>query len=232
MSTALLAEAEPTTGPAIRPGKFCLWLFLATEIMFFAALIGTFLVLWLGSAEGRWPDNPLNTDIGAVNTGLLLFSSVSVVLALKAVGQGNQKAALGWLLVTVALGALFIVVKLWLEYFPKLTLHAGPDGTIDYHQYYMPGKVHQDLPGMAGGNLWASGYFIITGFHALHVLGGLVAFAWPICYALKGKLDKSQFGLLENLGLYWHFVDIVWIFLFPLLYIMAPHAVHAAPGAH
>jgi cytochrome c oxidase subunit III len=215
------------TGPqGIMPGKLCLWLFLATEIMFFAAGIGTHLMMWGGAAE--WPDNPLNPDIGAVNTALLLFSSVSVVFAMSAVGQGNQKKALWWLITTVALGVLFVVVKIWLEYYPKLHLPVDAAGVADYGHYYLPGKADQSLPGMGGANTWAAGYFALTGIHAVHVIGGLVAFMWPIVYAIRGTLTKDQYGLVENLGLYWHFVDIVWIFLFPLLYIM--HAPHVAAG--
>ena len=233
MSTAVAEPHAPAHAPApesqgIRPGKLCLWVFLATEVMFFSGLIGTFLAMWGGAKA--WPDNPLNTDIGAVNTALLLFSSVSVVLALKAVGQGKQQAALLWLVTTVVLGTGFVAVKLALEYGPKLTIPMV-DGQPNFHHYFMPGQVHEEIHGLQGGNLWASGYFALTGFHALHVIGGLVAFMWPIVYAIRGKLTKDQFGLVENMGLYWHFVDIVWIFLFPLLYIMAPHA-HAAVAGH
>jgi len=146
---------------------------------------------------------------------------------------------------TVALGTLFVVVKWFLEYEPKLFVH----GTADpgdakamwetYSHYFWPGKMHEDLvhpehaglTPLKGGTMWASGYFIMTGFHALHVIGGLVAFCFPIVKGLRGKLTPKDYGYIENLGLYWHFVDIVWIFLFPLLYIMhAPHL--SALGGH
>jgi len=215
------------TGPkGVLPGKFCLWVFLATEIMFFAAGIGTHLMMWTGAKD--WPHNPLDPNIGAVNTGLLLFSSVSVVFALSAVGKGDQKKALLWLLTTVGLGILFVFVKIQFEYLPKLTIPESGD----LSHYFFPGRADQSLPGMAGANTWAAGYFALTGIHAIHVIGGLIAFCWPIVYALRGNLTKDQYGLVENLGLYWHFVDIVWIFLFPLLYIMhTPHAHAAAHGA-
>ena len=102
----------------------------------------------------------------------------------------------------------------------------------DLSHYYAPGGADESLPNMGGANLWAGGYFALTGIHAIHVIAGLVAFAWPIVYAIRGTLTKDQYGLVENLGLYWHFVDIVWIFLFPLLYIMhQPHVGAAAHGA-
>ena len=219
-----------STGPkGILPGKFCLWVFLATEIMFFAAAIGTHFMMWGGAKA--WPDNPLDPNVGALNTALLLFSSVSVVYALKNVGLGDQKKALLWLLVTVGLGTLFVAVKIVLEYYGKLHLPVDAAGVPDFSHYYFPGRAHEDLPGMAGANTWASGYFSLTGIHAIHVIGGLVAFGWPIVYAIRGTLTKDQYGLVENMALYWHFVDIVWIFLFPLLYIMHQPHLHAAGHA-
>ncbi|MHC5019913.1 MAG: cytochrome c oxidase subunit 3, partial [Planctomycetota bacterium] len=217
-------------------------LFLATEVMFFAALIGTHLVMWAGAEH--WPHNPLNPNVGAINTALLLFSSVSVVFALQAVGKNKQGQAIIWLLTTVVLGTLFIAVKWFLEYEPKLFVHGTPDpGDAKamweaYSHYFHPAHMRQDLvhpetglTPLKGGSIWASGYFIMTGFHALHVIGGLVAFCFPIVKGLRGKLTPKDYGYIENLGLYWHFVDIVWIFLFPLLYIMhAPHL--SALGGH
>jgi cytochrome c oxidase subunit 3 len=238
-----VAEIDPPlTGPKILPGKFSLWLFLATEVMFFAALIGTHLAVWAGAEH--WPHNPLNPNIGAANTALLLFSSVSVVFALQAVGKNKMGQALVWLGTTVLLGTGFVLVKWFLEYEPKLFVHGTADPADaqamwnTWSHYFWPGKLQENLvhPGtgltpLKGGTMWASGYFIITGFHALHVIGGLVAFMFPIVKGLRGKLTPKDYGYIENLGLYWHFVDIVWIFLFPLLYIMhAPHL--SALGGH
>ncbi|MCI0341699.1 MAG: cytochrome c oxidase subunit 3 [Planctomycetales bacterium] len=230
MSTAAVAEAEHVlmNGPPIRPGKFCIWLFLATEIMFFGGLIGVYVMMWVGSVA--WPDTNhiLNANIGALNTAVLLMSSVSVVLALQCVERGEQKRAATWLVTTIALGALFILIKLVFEYYPKLHLPIGANGQPDTSHYFMFGRVNEAIH--PGGNLWASGYFALTGFHALHVLGGLIALAVPLSMALKGTLTQAKWGLLENMGLYWHFVDIVWIFLFPLLYIMGARTVAAAAG--
>ncbi len=359
-------------------GKTCVWLFLSTEIMFFAGLIGAYIVLRFGSRV--WPlthDVHLVEYLGAINTAVLIASSITVVLALEAAKQNNASAARGWIFLTLTLGSIFLGVKAF-EYnakfahgiYPglphsqiyekadvyyaqalrfKLAEHkarlsgeqplegleadqrAGsdlrpraeiqadiavvdeiairvnqaeaaftdnpefapdkPNGRIlltllaqdiyprasfvggfnvveppplpaappaeavppadaaaslrrpaltlaafqaepdqseadaetegeaehgaaskDYNEEYHWLKLPIMIP---GGNMWASTYFLVTGFHAIHVAVGLIAFI----YLLRLTLDKKKAGLIENIGLYWHFVDLVWIFLFPLLYL-------------
>ncbi|MCA9259332.1 MAG: heme-copper oxidase subunit III [Planctomycetales bacterium] len=334
-------------------GKLCLWLFLSTEIMFFAGLIGAYIVLRYGAPA--WPsthDVHLAEIWGALNTAVLIGSSITVVLALEAAKKDNAAVAKGWILVTLALGSLFLGVKAY-EYsqkishrvypalphspiyekadvyyaqavrlrlnslkegyqlksekssederrigviddlaqqldaaermlreepdspdgrlamlrladriYPRASLrhHAGGAGHDDAGQ---DGDVHENegahapakaaaaqgqspfrlvstaaggsedaddsqlhglndvepwlvLPIMIpGGNLWASTYFLVTGFHAIHVIVGLIAFV----LLLRMNLGKANAGVVENVGLYWHFVDLVWIFLFPILYL-------------
>lgn len=328
-------------------GKLCLWLFLSTEIMFFAGLIGAYIVLRFGAIS--WPsthDVHLVEYFGAINTAVLIASSITVVLALEASKKDNAAGARMWLIITLILGTVFLGVKAY-EYkakfdhliypaAPRSSIYEKPDvnysaavrtrlaeltaelpkqedrteadnekveiiadiqmqldeaekllrnrpdspeGRIAMHRLaeriYPRASVqgqtfaipeaqqdhhenkHQDhepakaasltqpgfrlvsaevegdhggghivglndehpwlkLPIMIpGGNLWASTYFLVTGFHAIHVLVGLIAFV----ILLTMNLGKVNSGVIENVGLYWHFVDLVWIFLFPILYL-------------
>ena len=367
----------------LRNGKVCLWLFLSTEIMFFAGLIGTYIVLRFGAP--RWPaphDVHIVEVLGAINTFILICSSVSVVLCMEAAKSNKSGQAKMWILITFVLGCVFLGIKAY-EYNskfahgiypqkPRSLIHEKPnlyyasdvrqklqaarskieagrdeegnlpeadeehirvcdimlngvvrwaevngakaDSTAERHaalnaladtvyplhgahdrlmaeldreSTVLPGKLKElesrqaeliakkdsleegdekavvagelDLvPGeikmiqhrlvaidflreeesshglnhrfekeggvrpwlilpmmIPGGNMWASTYFLMTGFHAIHVLVGLIAFA----ILLPLKLNREKAGLIENIGLYWHFVDLVWIFLFPLLYL-------------
>jgi len=364
-------------------GKLCMWLFLSTEIMFFAGLIGTYIVLRFGAP--RWPapaDVHLSEPIGAINTFVLLMSSVTVVFALEAAKHGSSGRARSWLLATLLLGSVFLGIKAY-EYNAKFSHQIYPHKgwerwsreRSDIHEkadvYYAaavrtrlmdiqadlmdvpPGKMlspaaqerldqtndllvgmvdwveqiiarssdpveqqealdsmayyiyrHHDSPYerdllaeevsavesrktkveqqrqellaereqvpaekvqelrdldrrikdvsaelsllesrlkvadtlgelhhglneefhwlrlpivIPGGNMWASTYFLLTGFHAIHVVVGLIAFL--VMLLLPITYNASKAGIIENVGLYWHFVDIVWIFLFPLLYL-------------
>jgi cytochrome c oxidase subunit 3 len=275
-------EEEQTLhmGLPIGNGKLAMWLFLVTEIMFFTGLIGTYIVLRNGSRT--WPtphDVHLLEWVGAMNTFVLICSSLTVVLAHWALGRGNVKLAVIYIVVTLALGALFLVVK-GFEYnskfshnilpghiFERLDAPDGPDSLSELrrqldHIIEHPGsakaevvsacvalrddlvakldqptlsaaqikervnKIHEMDPGLhltpviPYGNLWASCYFAMTGFHALHVFGGLVVFAIILIMAAVGRLGVQHTLMMELTGLYWHFVDIVWIFLFPLLYLI------------
>lgn len=272
--------------------KLFMWLFLSTEIMFFAALIGVYIVLRFGAVS--WPTPHavhLSEPIGAFNTFVLICSSVTVVLALESARANKAGAAKFWMAVTLALGSLFLLVKAYeyqqkfshgiypssprsmiyekpdLEYGSAVRLRAqeliapiakkdekarteeekqrlplltqlrdqggasDPQAIVSLAARIMPippAGSHEHLHGLndheswlhmpiviPGGNMWASTYFTLTGFHALHVFVGLVVFA----IMLTMKLDVNRAGVIENIGLYWHFVDLVWIFLFPLLYL-------------
>lgn len=307
-------------------GKAFMWLFLSTEIMFFSALIGTYIVLRFGAIS--WPsthDVHLAEIWGATNTFVLICSSVTVVLALEAAKRNQSATAKGWMLLTFMLGLVFLGIKMYeysakishgiypakprsqifekpdiyyaqavrvrlmamktelenqpdrseadkeriavvdgilrkvdeaevtlrnnpdspegrlmirnlaTEIYPRASTfehrasshaaigespfrlvaasaggdHAHPIGLNDRHPWL---KLPIMIP---GGNMWASTYFLLTGFHAVHVIVGLIAFG----FALTLTLNHATAGVIENIGLYWHFVDLVWIFLFPLLYL-------------
>lgn len=320
MTHAAHDEPQVAMGIPMPNGKLAMWLFLVTEIMFFTALIGTYLIYRSGqpTAAQPWPaphDVHLSEPIGAINTFVLIFSSLTVVLAHWNLHTGNAKRAVQWLGVTLAMGCVFLGIKAF-EYkakfdhgilpgrvFEKLSKEDNPHryrfvrhvqaqlehivekkavndkampmcvalladikagklqptevnerirGT-ETIKHANPGKdvwktkdsTHSDLPerskpanaplvrgileedahahlsySIPYGNMWASCYFAMTGFHALHVLGGLVIFACMLVMAARGRFGPQHEGLVEITGLYWHFVDIVWIFLFPLLYLV------------
>ena len=339
-----LFEYHP--GLPISNGKTYMWLFLSTEIMFFAGLIGTYIVLRFGAAA--WPsphDVHLVEEFGALNTAVLLFSSLTIVLGFEAAKRNQAAAAKGWILLTLILGSAFMGVKAY-EYkakfdhgiypqlprsqiwekadiyyaaavrtrltdlraeiaalnveqeqlsqneselsgkdvarlsvlketekershrddicadllategpvaqaesivrtsldpvvinaaFQRLADTIVPPHNAGHEESAQEEATHEEsgdadvdhvalndqhpwlkLPiCIPGGNMWASTYFLLTGFHALHVLIGLIVFVCLLCM----RLDATNAGVIENVGLYWHFVDLVWIFLFPLLYL-------------
>lgn len=197
MSTHSAVLHDPhVTATGVPNGKLGMWLFLASEVMFFTGLIGAYIVLKMG--HPAWPghEGHLNVWIGTINTLILICSSTSIVLSLAAAQQQKMAAAKGWLLATIVMGAVFLVVK-GFEYAAKFEHHIGPST-----------------------NTFWSCYFTLTGFHALHVIGGIIFNVVVLAYMMKpawwaGRGEKR----LELAGLYWHFVDIVWIFLFPMLYL-------------
>jgi heme/copper-type cytochrome/quinol oxidase subunit 3 len=196
MSTTIATShtaAPSATG--IPNGKLGMWVFLASEVMFFTGLFGAYLVLRLGHPAWPGSEGHLNVWIGTANTLVLICSSTTIVLALAAAGRGALGASRGWLLATVGLGSLFLVIK-GFEYAAKFSHHILPST-----------------------NVFWSCYFVLTGFHALHVLGGIVFNLWVLAYARSRAAFAARGRRLEYAGLYWHFVDIVWIFLFPMLYL-------------
>ncbi|HUG91986.1 MAG TPA: cytochrome c oxidase subunit 3 [Planctomycetaceae bacterium] len=319
-----MALTQPSLRPAVRMGlpipnsKLAMWLFLGTEIMFFTAFIGTYLVLRLGSTDANgnlaWPSNPDVTHIrvwaGGLNTFVLILSSYFVVVAHEAMGQRNIPRARLFLALTFALACVFLGIKAY-EYYGKFShgilpgrvaeteeqsqrkvvrelehaveaagltamqarvialetekasaaddaarqelaaeqerlnaqiaklapfeaefrairdaVLAGTISTADLQH-----RVHElgeEYPALAGGvhyqepilygNIFASTYFLMTGFHALHVLVGMIIFG--VVLAQGARLNAGWGEYVENAGLYWHFVDLVWIFLFPLIYIV------------
>jgi cytochrome c oxidase subunit 3 len=312
MTTAAHDEPQLHMGLPMPHGKLAIWFFLVTEIMFFTALIGTYIILRNGTPTHsgfKWPtphDVHLVEWIGALNTFVLIVSSLTVVLAHHAAHHGNFKRATQYIAATLALGLVFLVIKAveyrskWdhdilpghigevrlpdnpadMTYEREKLLHAngmqyvdrvrgqlaeiikdgsaekaGVKGEVEallkemeageyadnspfkYRSPLSPAEVgtrinhilHQAeekghevhlTPAIPFGNLWASCYFAMTGFHALHVFGGIVVFVIILGIGLAGKLGPNSVGMIELTGLYWHFVDIVWIFLFPLLYLV------------
>ncbi|MGB0715559.1 MAG: cytochrome c oxidase subunit 3 [Phycisphaerae bacterium] len=201
MSQELLAytvKPHPVTG--IYNGKFATWLFLASEVMLFGALFSTYVLLRVGANSWPTPEEAgLSWQIGGFNTLVLIVSSVTMVMAWVACKQGNIKLAKTHLTITTVLAILFILLKIFLEYVPKIQHGHGPA----YSNFY----------GL---------YFTLTGLHALHIVGGIVVIVYFIGPGAKlWEHDPEYYtNRIECTGLYWHFVDLVWIFLFPILYLM------------
>jgi cytochrome c oxidase subunit I+III len=177
--------------------KLGLWIFLASEILIFGSLIVAYAYVRVGS--GSWPiaTQTHNVYLGMTNTIILLTSSLAMVLALYFIRMGNVKGLKIGLGSTFALGIAFLVIKLGFEW-PELISKGF--------------TINSGLP--------ASTYYVLTGLHAVHVAVGLVAIGYLMFRAYSLGFTSTKHVAVENVGLYWHFVDIVWMFLFPLFYLI------------
>jgi heme/copper-type cytochrome/quinol oxidase subunit 3 len=195
MNGIAAAEARPiaTFAPS---GKMGIWWFLASEIMMFGGLICSYILFRLASA-GAWAEmaHHVSTAIGAINTFVLLTSSLTMVMAHAAIEDENRQRTKLYLGLTILLGLMFLGLKA-VEY------------TSEISQGFTP----------LAGTFW-SFYYAMTGLHGLHVLAGIIANLALFIMALRGTLWPATQQRVEYAGLYWHFVDVVWIFLFPLLYL-------------
>ncbi len=195
--------------------KLVFWLFLATEIMLFGGLFTAYMVFHdLYPETFRWGGEQLDWKLGALNTTLLLTSSWTMAMAVRASELSQKKQMLRYLWLTIACAGGFMIVK-YVEY----------TGKIDHG--LMPGFLwspHGEYALMAEGlpypNLFFSMYFTMTGIHGLHVLGGMVLIGWLVWGGTKNKYHAGYYMPVELIGLYWHLVDLIWIFLFPLLYLV------------
>jgi len=201
--------------------KLGMWVFLASEVMFFTGLIGSYIILRFGVSE-PWaaPNAVLNVPLTAANTFLLICSSVSMVKAFAAISDGNQQGLKFWLLMTILMGAAFVGVQVF-EY-TKLIEHGfTPAGfregsLMAEHALADPVKY-----GAATAGLYGSTFFIMTGFHGFHVTCGVVSMLYLYFKkALPGKYSQHDYRGIETIGLYWHFVDLVWIILFTIVYLI------------
>lgn len=186
----MATRAEAYAIPGILPGKVGVWWFLASEIMLFGGLISSYVVFRLGSAGWHAEAAHLSVTIAAINTFVLLTSSLTMVQAFAAAERGELQGLRTYLALTILLGLAFLGIKAY-EY------------TSEIRAGFTPGT----------GIFW-SFYYTMTGLHALHVLGGAIVNSILLA---AGRIRNPH--RLELAGLYWHFVDIVWIFLFPLIYL-------------
>lgn len=189
-------QADFTWKPSVTMGKFAMWVFLGTEIMFFTGLIGTYLVLRMGSDRWPAPAEVLNVPLTALNTFFLICSSVTMMFSLKAIQENDQGRCNLFLFFTIAIGGLFVGIQ-GLEYQALIS------------ENFLPST-----------GVFPSTFFIMTGFHGLHVMAGVFILFCVWVQSLRGKYNKNDYSALEIAGLYWHFVDLVWILLFTLVYLM------------
>lgn len=199
------AEDRPFTGISIR--KLGMWLFIISEVFFFTGLIGAGLALRVRA--NFWPDPaspefPLNIPLTAINTFILLASSFTMAEAVHSAQGGKQGSLRMYLGLTLALGATFVAIQVY-EY-QKLF--------VDEHLTPWPNTVRPEL------GTFGSAFYAQTGFHGAHVTGGLLGLAYLNWMAWKGRYGKKNYEGVEIVGLYWHLVDVVWIFLFPIMYLI------------
>jgi cytochrome c oxidase subunit III len=188
-------------------GKFGMWIFLLTELFLFGGLFLVYAVLRAQySRDFHSAAQELNTFIGTMNTVFLLTSSMTVAMALTAIQKNRTGLALFLVAVTLLFAALFMMNK-YFEWTHKFEYHIFPGSAV--------------LKNLPRGELLFFGlYYMMTGLHALHVLIGMVLLSITIVKIRRGVVNAGHFLLLENSALYWHLVDLIWIFLFPLLYLV------------
>lgn len=189
------------------------WVFLATEILFFGGLFAAYTIYrWTYPAAFAEASRHLDVRLGTINTGVLLTSSLSMALAVRATQTGSRKLAAALLVVTAILGAVFLGIKLD-EYQHKFAEGLAPG----------PGFRPPGGHALLGIELFYILYFAMTGLHAVHMVIGIALLLGIVVPVLMGRFSPQNHNFVEGTGLYWHFVDIVWIFLFPLLYLVGRH---------
>jgi cytochrome c oxidase subunit III len=213
--TLALREQFDTEAQQKDASTLGMWIFLITEVMFFGGLFLAYSVYrtWYPGAFGA-ASNSLNVTIGAINTAVLLCSSFTMVMAVRAGQLGQRKTIVLFLALTLILGGVFLGVKAY-EWNEKFQEHHVPGPS-----FLLEGPVAQ-----GPAQLFFSLYFVMTGLHALHMVVGAGLLVMLIVQARRGKFSASYYTPIDVVGLYWHFVDIIWIYLFPLLYLIERHGV-------
>ena len=190
-----------------------MWVFLVTEVLFFGGLFLVYLVY-----RSTYPEafiagsHELDVLLGGINTGVLITSSLTMALAVHAAQTGHRRTLMIFLVVTMVLGAAFLGIKS-VEYYHKFAEHHVPGAGFQFEKEYI-----------RQAQLFFSLYFVMTGLHALHMIIGIGIMLVMLWWSWNGTITEEYSSPIEISGLYWHFVDIVWIFLFPLLYLIGRHA--------
>jgi cytochrome c oxidase subunit 3 len=199
------AHLDTSTGLDNR--KLAFWTFIGSECLLFGSLIGTYMAYKGDSLTGPYPHDAILPDgtvvegildipLTSISTFVLLMSSLAMVLALNAVQQANRKGAMIWLLATAGLGAVFLGFQVY-----------------EFTHFYHSGLT-------LSSNLFGSTFFVLTGFHGAHVAVGVIYLITLAVLAARHKLGPEKSLNVEIAGLYWHFVDVVWIVIFPLVYLI------------
>ena len=189
-------EPEYTT-TGLNHRKLLMWVFLGSDCLFFGALIATYMVYRGQSLTGPYPIDIIDVPVTTISTFVLLMSSFAMVQALAATHADNKRGIVGWLVATAVLGAIFIGFQV-----------------VEFNTFKNEGLT-------LGGNLFGATFFTLTGFHGAHVTLGIIWLVAMAIVANKGRVGPNSVLDIELLGLYWHFVDIVWIVIFTLLYLIA-----------
>ena len=187
--------------------KIGMWTFLFTEGLLFGVLFITFFV-YLGM--NRWDfmacSSELNRVIGGINTLVLLTSSLTMALSIGALQRGKQGLSLGFMVATIAFAGVFLVIK-YFEWSHKIHIGIYPRSEV------LTARTH-------GAQLFYGLYYVMTGLHGLRVIIGAALIAIAMVFVKKGKVHAGRISFIENVGLYWHLVDLVWIYLFPMFYLI------------
>lgn len=193
----MAAPPDREAGAGVYNEKLGMWVFLGSEVMFFTALIGSYIILRFSRPEAwKPPGVVLAIPITAVNTFLLICSSVTMVKAFAAVQDGLQAALRKWLVATVLIGASFVGIQ-----------------AFEYHHLIEKGFVPSE-------GLYGSTFYTMTGFHGFHVTVGVICMIFVTIRAFRGRYTAQDYRGVEVIGLYWHFVDLVWIILFTIVYLI------------
>jgi len=209
-------------------GSLGMWVFLVTEIMFFGGLFAGYTIYRSLYLEGFVAGSHiLNIKLGATNTAVLIASSFTMAMAVHSAQKGRRRAVMGFLLLTMLLGFTFLGIKC-VEYHDKYVEHLIPCESVacsNLGLQFAPveqalQEIQKQHAQLAHVELYFCFYFFMTGMHALHMIIGIGIMTYLLLMARRGKFNAQYYAPIEVAGLYWHFVDIVWIFLFPLLYLI------------
>jgi cytochrome c oxidase subunit 3 len=192
--------------------KLGMWLFLATEVLIFGGLFCAYAIYRALHPEVFVDGSQfLDWKLGALNTVVLLFSSLTVALAIRAAQTNNQGQIKMYLVVTIVCAGIFLVVK-YFEYTHKI------------HDGLLPGEhflaLSETVRNPDQAHIYFGIYFLMTGLHGIHVVIGMIVLGWVLMRSMKGEFGPHYYTPIELGGLYWHLVDLIWIFLFPLLYLI------------
>jgi cytochrome c oxidase subunit III len=189
--------------------KIGMWLFLATEILMFGGLFAGFAYM-----QSRFPEaffeahKHLQVPLGTLNTIVLLISSFTMVMAVHKAATNKQKQLIVYLTITIVCACMFLVVK-YFEYAHK------------FHDGLLPGRFFSNTEDPTGHQfIFFSFYFMMTGLHGIHILIGIIVLLWLLRRSIRGDFTSSYYTPVDLVGLYWHLVDVIWIYLFPLLYLI------------